>query len=76
MIAYNEKGEVYYIVDIKNYEKMKYLAYDKENNSLRYTRCSKGKKVYRIPLETDYRIFTPIARNSKKFKKKYKMRTK
>jgi len=75
MVAYNEDGEVFYIVDINNYEKMKYLGYDKENNALRYTRYRKGKKVYRIPLETDYRIFTPVARDSKKFKKKYKMRT-
>lgn len=75
MIAYNEEGEVFYIVDINNYEKMKYLGYDKENNALRYTRYSTGKKIYRIPLETDYRIFTPIARDSKKFKRKYKMRT-
>lgn len=75
MIAYSEEGEVYYIVDINNYEKMKYLGYDKENNALRYTRYNTGKKIYRIPLETDYRIFTPVARDSKKFKKKYKMRT-
>ena len=74
-LAYNEDGEVFYIVDLNKYEKMKYLGYDKENNSLRYTRATKGKKVYRIPLETDYRIFTPIARDSKKFKAKYKMRT-
>ena len=74
-IAYTEEGEVFYIVDLNNYEKMKYLGYDKENNALRYTRYSTGKKIYRIPLETDYRIFTPVARDSKKFKKKYKMRT-
>ena len=75
MLAYNEDGEVFYIVDIDNYEKMKYLGYDKENNALRYTRYNTGKRIYRIPLETDYRIFTPVARDSKKFKKKYKMRT-
>ena len=74
-IAYNEEGEVFYIVDLGKYEKMKYLGYDKKNNALRYTRYSTGKRIYRIPLETDYRIFTPIARDSKKFKKKYKMRT-
>lgn len=74
-IAYNEEGEVFYIVDIKKYEKMKYLGYDKENKALRYTRANTGKRIYRIPLETDYRIFTPLARDSKKFKKKYKMRT-
>ena len=27
-IAYTEEGEVYYIVDLNNYEKMKYLGYD------------------------------------------------
>ena len=74
-IAYTEEGEVYYIVDINKYEKMKYLGYDKENNALRYTRASRGRKIYRISLETDYRIFTPFARDSKKFKTKYKMRT-
>ena len=74
-IAYNEEGEVFYIVDLGKYEKMKYLGYDKKNNALRYTRYNKGKKVYRIPLEIDYRIFTPVARDSKKFKTKYKMRT-
>lgn len=75
MIAYNEDGEVFYIEGLNKYEKMKYLGYDKDNNALRYTRHSKGKKIYRIPLETDYRIFTPVARDSKKFKTKYKMRT-
>lgn len=74
-LAYNEDGEVFYIVDINKYEKMKYLGYDKLNNSLRYTRYNTGKRIYRIPLETDYRIFTPLARDSKKFKKLYKMRT-
>lgn len=74
-IAYNEDGEVYYIVDMKHYEKMKYMGYDKENNALRYTRKATGRRIYRIPLWTDYRIFVPIARDSKKFKKKYKMRT-
>ena len=74
-IVYNEEGEVYYIVELNKYEKMKYLGYDKANNSLRYTRAKTGRKIYRIPLEIDYRIFTPVARDSKKFKTKYKMRT-
>ena len=43
-LAYNEDGEVFYIIDLNHYEKMKYLGYDKENNCLRYTRESKGKK--------------------------------
>ena len=75
MLAYNEDGEVFLIIGTKEYEKLKYLGYDKENQSLRYGRYTKGKKVYRVPLSTDYRIFVPIARDSKKFKTKYKMRT-
>ncbi len=76
-LAYNEDGEVFLIIDIEKqeYEKLKYLGYDKENQALRYGRYSKGKKVYRVPLSADYRIFVPIARDSKKFKTKYKMRT-
>ena len=74
-VAYNEDGEVFYIEDLNKYEKMKYLGYDKQNNALRYTREKTGRKIYRRPLSIDYRIFVPIARDSKKFKKKYKMRT-
>ena len=75
MLAYNEDGEVFLIIDLGKYEKLKYLGYDKENQALRYGRYTKGKKVYRVPLSTDYRIFVPVARDSKKFKTKYKMRT-
>jgi hypothetical protein len=32
-------------------------------------------RVVRVPLETDYRIFTPIARHTNKWKKTYNMRT-
>ena len=76
-LAYNEDGEVFLIIDIEKqeYEKLKYLGYDKENQALRYGRYAKGKKVYRVPLSTDYRIFVPVGRDSKKFKTKYKMRT-
>lgn len=75
MLAYNEDGEVFLILNLNKYEKLKYLGYDKKNQALRYGRYNKGKKVYRVPLSTDYRIFVPIARDSKKFKTKYKMRT-
>ena len=68
---------VFLIIDIEKqeYEKLKYLGYDKGNQALRYGRYTKGKKVYRVPLSTDYRIFVPVARDSKKFKTKYKKRT-
>ncbi len=69
----NNEKEKYKLEKMKNL--MGDAGYDKTNNALRYTRASIGRKIYRIPLETDYRIFTPVARDSKKFKKKYKMRT-
>lgn len=61
-IAYTEEGEVYYIVDLNKYEKMKYLGYDKSNKSLRYTRYKTGKKIYRIPIEIDLNIYTSSKR--------------
>ncbi|MFA6777097.1 MAG: transposase [Bacilli bacterium] len=75
-LAYNEDGEVFYITDIitGEYEKLIYLGYDNERKCLRYGHESKP-GVYRIPLKTDYRVFTPVARDSQKFQKKYKMRT-
>ena len=33
------------------------------------------KRIFRIPLRTDPRIFTKVARNSKKWKRLYKKRT-
>ena len=47
-IAHAEEGEVFYIVDLNNYEKMKYLGYDRENKALRYTRYNTGKKIYEV----------------------------
>jgi len=75
-LAYNESGEVFYIKDILTgeYEKLIYLGYDKQRQCLRYGHEAKP-KIYRIPLKTDYRIFTPVARDSEKFKKLYKKRT-
>ena len=75
-LAYSEDGEVYYIKDIVSgeYEKLMYLGYDKQRSCLRYGHvCAPG--IYRIPLSTDYRVFTPVARDSNKFKKLYKKRT-
>ena len=77
-LAYNEDGEVFYIKDIKKgeYEKLKYLGYDKQRKCLRYGfKYDIDKRVFRIPINTDRRIFLPVARDSKKYKKKYKMRT-
>ena len=77
-LAYNEDGEVFYIKDIitGKYEKLKYLGYDKQRESLRYGfKYRNDKRIFRIPLDEDRRIFLPIARDSEKFKRLYKMRT-
>ena len=77
-LAYNEDGEVYYIKDIVTgeYEKLKYLGYDKQRKCLRYGfKYKDKKKVFRIPISVDRRIFLPVARDSKKYKRIYKKRT-
>ena len=77
-LAYNEDGEVFYIKDITtgDLEKLKYLGYDKQRKCLRYGfKYNQESKVYRIPLSIDRRIFLPVARDSKKFKRLYKKRT-
>ena len=71
-IVYTYNGEVYYVEDNGEQIPMKYLGYDKVKNKLRYEH--KG-NVYGIELSTDSRIFTPIARDSKKWKRMYNKRT-
>ena len=55
-LAYNEDGEVFYIKDIVNgdYERLKYLGYDKQRKCLRYGfKYNQTCKVYRIPINID-----------------------
>jgi len=54
------------------YDKMKYEGYDRQKKCLRY---SYNHKIYKIYISYDERVFLPIARDSKKFKKIYKGRT-
>ena len=62
-------------------EKCKYFfadkGYDKSRNSQRYGFHPKykDKRIFGIPLKTDPRIFTKLARSSDKWKKLYKKRT-
>lgn len=76
-LAYNEDGDVYYIKDITTgeYEKLKYLGYDKQRKCLRYGFKYNDNKVFRIPISIDRRIFLPVARDSKKYERLYKKRT-
>ena len=71
-IVYNAKGEVFYVNDELKNVKMKYEGYDKNKRCLRY---SYNKKIYKIYISYDERIFLPIARDSEKFKKLYRGRT-
>ena len=71
-IVYTYRGEVGKINEKGEFEKLKYLGYDKTKNTLRY---SDGDKVISIEISYDERIFTKIARNSKKWERQYNKRT-
>lgn len=84
-MVYNAYGEVFHydfaeVIDKETGEtkkewqpiKMKYEGYDKQKNCLRYAHHGKTHKIY---VSYDERIFLPIARDSKKFKRIYKGRT-
>lgn len=71
-IVYTYNGDVYYVDEFGKEIPMKYLGYDKVKDKLRY---GYNGKVYSIELSIDERIFTPIARNSNKWKKIYNKRT-
>ena len=71
-IIYTYKGEVSYVDDNGELVPMKYLGYDKIKNTLRYQYRN---KVYSIEINYDERVFTPIARDCKKWKRIYNKRT-
>ncbi len=71
-IVYTYDGKVSYVEETGEIIPMKYLGYDKVKNTLRYGH--KG-KVYSIEINYNPRIFTPIARDSKKWKRLYNKRT-
>ena len=71
-IVYTYNGKVSIVNDKGKIEALKYLGYDKIKNTLRY---GYDKKVYSIDITYDERIFTPIGRDSKKWRKIYNKRT-
>lgn len=71
-IVYTYKGDVSYVDDNGKLVLMKYLGYDKIKNTLRYQYKN---NVYSIDISYDERVFTPIARDSKKWKRIYNKRT-
>jgi len=66
-IVYDYKGKVYYITDSGKEIELVYKGYDKSRDSQRYGFHPKyhDKRIFRIPLKTDPRIFTKVARNGK-----------
>ncbi|MCR5185601.1 MAG: transposase [Clostridia bacterium] len=80
-IVYTFDGKIYYADKIKDnevkYIKLLYAGYDKKTESLRYKfpPTKNDKRIYRIKIEEDPRVFTPIARDSMKWKREYKKRT-
>ena len=71
-IVYTYDGKVSIVNNAGDIILLKYLGYDKVKNTLRY---GYQRKIYSIDINYDSRIFTPIARNSKKWKKLYNKRT-
>lgn len=76
-LVYSFDGKVSYVDGDGKSIDLLYKGYDKSRNSSRYGFHPKynDSRIFRIPLETDKRIFTRVARNSKKWKRLYAMRS-
>lgn len=72
VLLYTYDGKVSIIDENNENIPLKYLGYDKVKNTLRYQHKS---NVYSIDINYDKRIFTQIARDSKKWKRIYNKRT-
>lgn len=71
-LIYTYDGKVSIVEDNGDIVPLKYLGYDKVKNTLRYQYKN---KVYSIDINYDKRIFTEVARDSKKWHKLYNKRT-
>lgn len=76
-LTYTFNGKVFYTNDIGKEIELMYKGYDKRNDSARYGFHPKynDKRIFRIKLDEDRRIFLPVGRQSKKFKRLYRKRT-
>lgn len=76
-LVYSYNGKVYFVDEKGRAVELVYKGYDKSRDSSCYGFHPKyiDKRIYRIPLGTDKRIFTRVARNSKKRKRLYAMRS-
>lgn len=71
-LVYTYDGKVSIVTEKGEIVALKYKGYDKIKNTLRY---QYKKRIYSIEIECNSRIFTPIARDSKKWKRTYNKRT-
>ena len=76
-LVYDYRGNVWYAKDDGSLEKLLYRGYDKGTDSLRYGFHPRMKdhRIFRIKCDEDRRIFTPVARDSKKWKRLYNKRS-
>ena len=76
-LIYDYKGSVWYVDENGKQIKLVYKGYDKRTDSLRYGFKPQyhDKRIFRIKCKEDRRIFTPVARDSHKWKRLYKKRT-
>lgn len=72
-MVYDYEGTVFCYCQ-ESHQPMRYEGFEKDRQTLRY-RCVGCRRRERIPLELDRRIFTPIARGSHAWERKYKKRT-
>ena len=76
-LIYDYKGNVWYVDENGKQIELVCKGYDKRTDSIRYgfKPQAHDSRIYRIKCEEDRRIFTPLARNTKKWKRMYKKRT-
>lgn len=76
-LIYNYRGNVWYVNDSGKKIELCCKGYDRSTDSLRYgfKPQKNDKRIFRISCNEDRRIFTPVARNSYKWKRIYKKRS-
>ncbi|RAN51952.1 transposase [Dolosigranulum pigrum] len=72
-IVYNYKGDIFEYINDSDYVKLPYKGYHKASESLRYEQIN-GQLLY-IDRSVEPRVFNKVARDSKKFRRLYDMRT-
>ena len=71
-MVYDYQGNVYFVDNKGIHHKMNYEGYDSQKKCLRY---SYKRKIYKLYISYDERVFLPVARDSYKFARLYKGRT-